>query len=101
MSKKSIIEKNKNRALLVEKYAKKRQELLSVARSRSASMAEVYKANVELSMLPRYSAPSCINLRCALTGRSRGVYKRFRLSRIMLRQLGSAGLINGLLKRSW
>lgn len=101
MSKKSIVEKNKNRAALVDKYAKKRQELLAVARDRSAPMAEVYKANVALSMLPRYSSKHCINLRCELTGRSRGVYKRFRLSRIMLRELGSAGLINGLMKNSW
>lgn len=101
MSKKSIVEKNKNRAVLVDKYAKKRRELLAVARDRSAPMGEVYKANVALSMLPRYSSKCCLNLRCELTGRSRGVYKRFRLSRIMLRELGSAGLINGLMKRSW
>lgn len=100
MSKKSLIEKNKNRQILIEKYAEKRKALTTITKDRSMPMAEVYKASVQLSLLPRYSTKICLTNRCRLTGRARGVYrKRFDgLSRIMLRELASSGLINGVLK---
>lgn len=102
MSRKSLIEKNKNRLALIEKYSQKREELTRILKDRSKSMSEVYTASVALSLLPRYSTRICLTNRCQITGRSRGVYrKRFNgISRIKLRELASSGLINGVLKSS-
>ena len=101
MAKKSSIEKNKHRRQLVKKFAGKRERLLGVANDESKSMEERFEARLKLAELPRNGNPTRIRNRCELTGRSRGYYRKFRLSRIMLRELGNKGLIPGLVKSSW
>ena len=101
MAKKSTIEKNNRRAALAKKFANKRAKLLAVARSKTASPEDRFAAQMKLVKLPRNSHPNRVRNRCELTGRPRAVYRKFRLSRIMLRELGSQGLIPGLIKSSW
>ena len=101
MAKVSSIEKNKWRAKLVKKYADKRTRLLAIARDRSAPMEERFAANIKLAEMPRNSNPTRLRNRCDLTGRPRGFYRKFRLSRIALRDLASRGQIPGMTKSSW
>lgn len=101
MAKTGMIERERKREELAKQYAKKRQELKAKATDRNASIEERFEAQMALSRLPRNSAPNRQRNRCALTGRPRGNYRKFRLSRIMLRELGSKGQIPGLIKSSW
>ena len=101
MAKKSAIEKNQNRRRLVERYAGKRAALRAVARDRTREPEERFEATLALAELPRNSARNRLRNRCALTGRPRGYHRKFGLSRIALRELGSAGQIPGLVKASW
>jgi small subunit ribosomal protein S14 len=101
MAKKGKIESNEKRKRLVRKYAKKRAELLAIARDRSRPIEERFAAQLKLAKLPRNSAPIRVRNRCELTGRPRGYYRRFRLSRIALRELANKGLLPGVTKSSW
>jgi small subunit ribosomal protein S14 len=101
MAKTSAIEKNKRRRKLTKRYADKRKRLKAVARNQGLPMEERFAAQLKLAELPRNSAAVRIRNRCELTGRPRGVYRKFRLSRIALRELGSKGQIPGLVKASW
>ncbi len=101
MAKKGKIESNEKRKRLVKKYAKKRAELLAIARDRSRSMEERWEAQMKLAKLPRNSAPIRVRNRCELTGRPRGYYRKFRLSRIALRELANSGQLPGVTKASW
>ena len=101
MAKKSSIEKNKNRAKLALRYAAKRERLKAVATDKSAPMEERFAANLKLAEMPRNGAKIRIRNRCELTGRPRGVYRKFKLSRIALRDLGTSGQIPGIVKSSW
>ena len=101
MAKKSAIEKNKKRQKLVEKYAAKRAELKAVAMNEDLSLDERFKARLKLAELPRNSAPNRVRNRCEVTGRPRGYYRKLKMSRIALRELGSNGQIPGLVKSSW
>lgn len=101
MAKKSAIEKNQHRRRLVEQYAAKRAALRAVARDRKREPEERFEATLALAALPRNSARNRLRNRCALTGRPRGYHRKFGLSRIALRDLGSAGQIPGLVKASW
>lgn len=101
MAKKSAIEKNKRRIRLVEKYAAKRERIRAVARDRSLPPEERFRAYLQLAKLPRDGAAVRVRNRCELTGRPRGYYRKFQLSRIALRELGSIGQIPGLVKSSW
>ena len=101
MAKKSAVEKNKRRMKLAEKYAAKRAELRAIARDRSRDPEERFEATLKLAKLPRNSAPVRIRNRCLLTGRPRGYYRRFGLSRIALRELASEGKLPGVIKASW
>jgi small subunit ribosomal protein S14 len=101
MAKKSAIEKNNRRVRMVKKYAAKRAELRAVARDRSLPPEERFQAYLKLAKLPRNGAPSRVRNRCELTGRPRGFYRKFRLSRIAVRELGSVGQIPGMVKSSW
>jgi small subunit ribosomal protein S14 len=101
MAKKSAIEKNQHRRRLVERYAGKRAELRAVARDRTREPEERFEATLALAKLPRNSARIRVRNRCTLTGRPRGYHRKFGLSRIALRDLGSAGQIPGLVKASW
>ena len=101
MAKKSSIEKNKHRAELVKLYAPKRKALLATANDESLEMEERFEARLKLSELPRNSSKTRIRNRCEITGRPRAYYRKLRMSRIALRDLGSHGLIPGLVKSSW
>ena len=101
MAKKSAIEKNKRRAKLVKRYAAKRAALKTMARDESLPDEERFMALLKLSELPRNSAPARLRNRCEVTGRPRGYYRRFRMSRIALRELASAGQVPGVTKSSW
>jgi len=101
MAKKSAIEKNNRRRRLVEKFKAKRTELLSVANDEARPMEERFEARLELAELPRNGARTRIRNRCEITGRPRANYRKLGMSRIALRELGSKGLIPGLVKSSW
>jgi len=101
MAKKSSIEKNNRRAKLVAQQAAKRERLKAVAMDKSVPIEERFLATVKLAQLPRNGAKIRIRNRCELTGRPRGVYRKFKISRIALRDLGSTGQIPGVVKSSW
>ncbi|MDB5557673.1 MAG: ribosomal protein [Enterovirga sp.] len=101
MAKKSSIEKNKARRKLVDRFANKRKELLAVANDQSREMEERFEARLKLAELPRNANPTRIRNRCEITGRPRAYYRKLGMSRIALRELGSQGLIPGLVKSSW
>jgi small subunit ribosomal protein S14 len=101
MAKKSSVEKNNRRRRLAEQYAKKRAELKALALNESLPLEERFDARMKLAKLPRNSAPSRIRNRCEISGRPRAYYRKMRMSRIALREYGSAGMIPGLVKSSW
>jgi small subunit ribosomal protein S14 len=101
MSKKSSVEKNNRRKRMVKKYAGKRQRLLAIANDESRPMEERFEARLKLAELPRNANPTRIRNRCEITGRPRAYYRKLGMSRIALRELGSQGLIPGLVKSSW
>ena len=101
MAKKSSIEKNKNRAQLVKRYAAKRASLKAIAKDRELPPEERFQAFLKLAELPRNSAKNRLRNRCAMTGRPRGYYRKLRVSRIALRELASMGQIPGMTKASW
>ncbi len=101
MAKKSVVERNKKRMRLAQKYAAKRSALKAIAKDESLSPEERFNARLKLAELPRNSAPVRVRLRCELSGRSRSNYRKFRLSRIALRDLALSGQIPGMVKSSW
>jgi len=101
MAKKSAIENNHRKQRLVKKFAARRKRLLETANSESGTMEERFEARIKLSALPRNSAAVRVRNRCEVTGRPRGYYRKMKMSRIALRELGNKGLIPGLVKSSW
>lgn len=101
MAKKSAIEKNNRRKRLVRKYADKRAKLKAMAKDESLPQEERFMAQLKLAELPRNSSPTRIRNRCEVTGRPRGYYRKFRMSRIALRDLASHGQVPGVIKSSW
>jgi small subunit ribosomal protein S14 len=101
MAKKAMIERELKRQKLVEKYAAKRAALKEIAKDEKMPMEERFKARLKLAKLPRNSSPSRLHNRCQLTGRPHAYYRKMKLSRIALRDLGSQGQIPGLVKSSW
>lgn len=101
MAKKSSIEKNNLRAKLARQKAPTRARLKALARDRDAAPEERFEAQLKLAELPRNSSATRVRNRCELTGRPRGVYRKFKLSRIAVRELASSGQIPGMLKSSW
>lgn len=101
MAKKSMVEREKKRQRLVQQHAAKRAALKAVAGNQEASMEERFRATLKLAQMPRNSSATRLHNRCELTGRPRGYYRKLKLSRIMLRELGSFGQIPGLVKSSW
>lgn len=101
MAKKSMIERNKKRERMIKKFAARRTKLLAIAENEGLSLEERFGARLKLAELPRNSAASRFHLRCELSGRPRAVYRKFKLSRIALRELASTGQIPGLVKSSW
>jgi small subunit ribosomal protein S14 len=101
MAKKSAVNRNERVRRLVKQYAGRRLALKQTAENEALSLEERFEARLKLAKLPRNSAPVRIRNRCLLTGRPRGFYRKLKMSRIALRELGSAGQIPGLVKASW
>jgi small subunit ribosomal protein S14 len=101
MAKKSSVEKNGRRAKLARQFAARRVRLKTLARDRDAAPEDRFEAQLKLAEMPRNSSPTRVRNRCSLTGRPRGYYRKFRMSRIAVRDLASAGQIPGMLKSSW
>ena len=101
MAKKSMIEREKKRERLVAKHAKKRAELKAIINDQEKPMEERFRATLALAKLPRNSSATRLHNRCQLTGRPHAYYRKLKVSRIMLRDLGSAGQIPGMVKSSW
>jgi small subunit ribosomal protein S14 len=101
MAKKSVIERNKKRMRMSAQYAEKRAALKAIAKDQDASAEDRFNAWLKLAELPRNSSKTRVRLRCDVSGRGRGNYRKFRLSRIALRDLASLGQIPGMVKSSW
>lgn len=101
MAKLSSINKNERRKALVKQYAARFEKLKAIANDETRDDGERLMARLKLAELPRNANPTRVRNRCELTGRSRAYYRKFKLSRVMLRELGNKGLIPGLTKSSW
>jgi small subunit ribosomal protein S14 len=101
MAKKSMIERELKRQKLVDQYAARRAALKAVVNDKSKSVEERFKASLKLAALPRNSSATRLHNRCQLTGRPHAYYRKLKISRIMLRELGSNGEIPGMVKSSW
>ena len=101
MAKMSAINKNNKRIKLSNKFFKKRKDLKKIVMNKNLSLEERFKAQQKLSKLPRNSAKTRVMNRCQITGRPHGVYRKLKISRIALRQLGLQGKIPGMIKSSW
>jgi small subunit ribosomal protein S14 len=101
MAKKSSIEKNKRRERMAKRFAARRARLKAIANDKDLPIEDRFTARLKLAELPRNSAPNRVRSRCELTGRPRGNYRKFKLSRIALRELASTGQIPGMVKSSW
>ncbi|WP_091739055.1 30S ribosomal protein S14 [Phenylobacterium immobile] len=101
MAKKSAVNRNERVKQLVKQYATKREALKATASNESLPLEERFEARLKLAELPRNSSKVRIRNRCEVTGRPRAFYRKLKMSRIAMRDLGSAGLIPGLVKSSW
>jgi small subunit ribosomal protein S14 len=101
MAKKSMIAREVKREKLVKQYAAKRAALKAVINNKEVPVEERFKATLELAKLPRNSSATRMHNRCQLTGRPHAYYRKLKISRIALRNLGSNGEIPGLVKSSW
>ncbi len=101
MAKKSAVNRNARVKKLVDQYAEKRKALKAIANDESLPLEERFEARLKLAELPRNASPVRYRNRCEVTGRPRGYYRKLKMSRIALRDLGSHGLVPGLVKSSW
>ncbi|WP_324755120.1 30S ribosomal protein S14 [Roseovarius sp. Pro17] len=101
MAKKAMIEREKKRQKLVDKFAAKRAALKEIINDQSKPMEERFRATLKLADLPRNSSATRLHNRCQLTGRPHAYYRKLKVSRIALRELGQSGLAPGLVKSSW
>ena len=101
MAKKAMIEREKKRQKLVDKFAAKRADLKAIVLNQELPMEERFAARLKLAKLPRNSSATRLHNRCQLTGRPHAYYRKLRISRIMLRELGSNGQLPGVVKSSW
>jgi small subunit ribosomal protein S14 len=101
MAKKGMIEKNNRRAKLVAGSAAKRARLKAIIMNKDASLEDRFAATLKLAQMPRNGAASRIKNRCEVTGRPRAFYRKLKMSRIAMRDLGNKGLVPGLTKSSW
>ena len=101
MAKASMINRQKKREKMVEKYRERRQTLKEKANDSSLSNEERFKARLALAKLPRNSSPTRLHSRCMITGRPKGYYRKLKMSRIALREYASSGEIPGMIKSSW
>jgi small subunit ribosomal protein S14 len=101
MAKKSSIEKNNRRRKMTKQFAGRRSRLKEVANDKTRPMEERFAASLKLAALPRNGSATRIRNRCEVTGRPRAYYRKLKMSRIAMRELGSKGLVPGLVKSSW
>ena len=101
MAKVSMINREKRRQALVEKYAAKRADLKAIAANQDLPMEERFKARLKLADLPRNSSATRLHNRCQVSGRPKAYYRKLKMSRIALRDLASRGEIPGMVKSSW
>jgi small subunit ribosomal protein S14 len=101
MAKKSAIENNNKKQKMVQQYRERRTKLKATSKDSSLSMEERFEAQMKLAALPRNSSRVRVRNRCEVSGRPRGYYRKLKMSRIALRELGSQGLVPGLVKSSW
>jgi small subunit ribosomal protein S14 len=101
MAKTSSVEKNKRRRKMTKQFAARRAKLKAIVSNKELPMEERFAATLKLAELPRNSSATRIHNRCELTGRPHAYYRKHRLSRIAIRDLGNKGLIPGLVKSSW
>ncbi len=101
MAKVSMIQRQLKRQRIVAKYATKRAELVAISKNESLKPEERFKARMDIAKLPRDGSKTRLKSRCEVTGRPRGYYRKLKMSRIALRELGSMGKIPGLVKSSW
>ena len=101
MAKVSAVEKNNRRRKMAGQYGAKRAALKAIVMDRSKPIEERFKATLKLAEMPRNSAKVRVRNRCEVSGRPRGYYRKLKMSRIALRELGSQGLVPGLVKSSW
>lgn len=101
MAKKSAVNRNEKVKLLVQRYAARREALKAIANDDSLPLEDRFEARLKLAELPRSSSKTRIRNRCEVTGRPRAYYRKLKMSRIALRELGSQGQIPGLVKSSW
>ena len=101
MAKTSSVEKNNRRRKLADRFAAKRKVLKAIVMDQKKPIEERFRAQLKLAALPRNSAKTRIRNRCEITGRPRAYYRKLKMSRIALRDLGSSGAVPGLVKSSW
>ncbi len=101
MAKVSMVQRDLKRTRIVKKYAEKRKELKAIIMNKSISLEERFEAQLQLNKLPRNSSKARQRNRCQVTGRPRGFYRKFKMSRIALRELAAFGMIPGVTKSSW
>jgi len=101
MAKTSSVERNKKRERLAKQFANRRAKLKTLIKDQNADPEERFAAVLKLAQLPRNSSSTRVRLRCEVTGRPRGNYRKFKLCRVQLRELGSKGQIPGMVKSSW
>jgi len=101
MAKKSSIEKNNRRRKMTQSQAGRRSRLKAIAMDKTRPMEERFAASLKLAALPRNGSATRIRNRCEVTGRPRAFYRKLKMSRIALRELGSKGMVPGLVKSSW
>jgi len=101
MAKKSSIERNNRRRRMVAQFAGRREALKAIANDESLTLEERFQARLKLAKLPRNSSAVRVRNRCEVSGRPRGYYRKLKMSRIALRDLGASGLIPGMVKSSW
>jgi len=101
MAKTGMIERNNRRRRMSARDAEKRSALKATANNKELPMEERFAARLKLAQLPRNGSPTRVRNRCEVTGRPRGFYRKMKMSRIALRELGNQGLIPGLVKSSW
>jgi small subunit ribosomal protein S14 len=101
MAKTSSVERNKKRERMAKQFANRRAKLKAVIKDQKASDEERFSAVLKLAVVPRNSSKTRVRNRCEITGRSRATYRKFKLARVMLRDLASLGQIPGMVKSSW
>ena len=101
MAKKAMVEREKKRQRLVKQYAAKRAALKAIINDQDKPMEDRFRASLKLAQLPRNSSATRLHNRCQLTGRPHAYYRKLKISRIALRDLGSAGQLPGMVKSSW